>query len=280
MVEFRVKKKNQLEKLRKEHHHLECVMKKHVAILQYQSQLEAIPDTVPTMMGTIRELVLTMEEIRGQNLVLRQLIELHQHFQAVVQSELPTSPQRVEPVLPGSGWWVYFHNNAPAFYYQPFLPEEVADIPNPLDHGFIADMPATALVGTLLGWKVYRELSRSYDASEELVSHMRLTKRVNCSLDRAYTVARAHEKDLRPLLVTPVGWSSNDHHKVSVQVLQEINPDCFVMVHHIPGPTSIRYMFVSRTAQWNLQDDPTKNRFNRDAMIPQDNIEWTQYGWA
>ncbi|OWZ02873.1 hypothetical protein PHMEG_00025490, partial [Phytophthora megakarya] len=113
-----------------------------------------------------------------------------------------------------------------------------------------------------------------------------------CTLETAFKVVVVREEDFRPLLKTPNDWNFTKRSEISVQVLQEIDSYTRVMVHDIPGQTSVRYVFLARTAQWELPDgkrrmgfsmmtiDSETNKRSRDSEIPDKHIEWITETWA
>eukprot|EP00644_Phytophthora_capsici_P008986 jgi/Phyca11/101936/e_gw1.6.383.1 len=164
------------------------------------------------------------------------------------------------PVDNDNGWWVHFANASPSFYYHPYSREEVYGTVDPLDPEFAAALHPESKVGTFLGWNISRHF-----CLETLISRVHLSKRVLCSLDRAFKVIVEKEDDLRPLLKTPPGWNFIQRRDVSVQVLQDIDPSTRVMVHDISGCHNVRYVFVARSAQWEIA--PAKRKLGLSMMI-------------
>ncbi|OWZ14796.1 hypothetical protein PHMEG_00011657 [Phytophthora megakarya] len=99
------------------------------------------------------------------------------------------------------------------------------------------------------------------------------------------------EQELRPVLLTPTDWNCNKN-KVNTQLLQELGYNVCLTLHSIPGSTNIRYMFLARTAQWQLQNgtrklgfsmtvtDSKANQRMRHVIEEQETIKWLTEGWA
>ncbi|EEY54830.1 uncharacterized protein PITG_08389 [Phytophthora infestans T30-4] len=67
------------------------------------------------------------------------------------------------------------------------------------------------------------------------------------------------QKDLSPMIVTPIGWGLHQRGKASTHVLQDFDQDTLVFARDIPGPEKrIRYLFQVRRAQWELADGRRK----------------------
>ncbi|KAL4106527.1 hypothetical protein PRIC1_004578 [Phytophthora ramorum] len=299
MVKFRVRKKEEADHLRSEHRMLERVMKRFLRTLEKEASLKPMHAGIGAHCTTNRmhELVAETEAVRKQNMALLKVIERHKFShqlfvdRAQLESNTPDSPLLAS--CGDDGWWVHFPAGIPSFYYRPLSPAEVEATANPFNASFSTDLPETSLAGNFLGWNVYRELDVLDEASEkEVVSRVRFTKRLRCSIDTAAEVSSLREDELRPLLATPSAWNSNERHKVSSQVLQEVDPECRVMVHNIAGSTNIRYVFLARSAQWKLHggkrkmafsmmtNDSKANKMNRDAEVVERNVEWLAQGWA
>ncbi|KAG7382059.1 hypothetical protein PHYPSEUDO_005325 [Phytophthora pseudosyringae] len=298
MVEFRLKKKVEHSALQTEHRHLERVMAKYTNVMKNEVSLDKAHER-----GAIQatqevcELIVEKEALRRQNVALCNEIERHQAFREALMGPYPTTQENDVPVLPVSdddkGWWVRFSHMSPSFYFHPFSPDEVTATTNPFDASFIANLPAASQAGPFLGWSISRHLSYCDDSDRRsLISRVRVTKRVQCSLDRAVTEAVKREEDLRPLLMTPDDWNFTKRGEAAVQVLQEIDSHTRVMAHDIPGLTNVRYVFLARTGQWELHGNKRKmgfsmtivdsaaNKLSRDAEMPQEDVEWITQGWA
>ncbi|OWZ00914.1 hypothetical protein PHMEG_00027794 [Phytophthora megakarya] len=289
MVAFRLRKKEGFTLLRREHSRLERALKRQLAVMQ--RELSATQGE-QGMMSLIRMLIMEKEYLRTQNIALGQVIDNHEAFQKVLAGGMGESERLLLSV--SKGWWVHFSDNAPSFYYHPISLEEVKTAANPLDPEFAPDLSAKCMTGAFLGWIVHRELTSSKEIWRNtlLTSRVRYTKRVNCSIDMAIQASIERERELRPILVTPIGWSYTQYDKVSTQVLQEIDPQCRVLVHNVPGPTNTRYTFLTRTEQWELSGerrkmgfsmmiyDSKENQLNRDVKGKQQGVEWATEGWA
>ncbi|OWZ02111.1 hypothetical protein PHMEG_00026384 [Phytophthora megakarya] len=281
MVAFRQRKKERGRLLRREHSRLERALKRHIAVLQCELSSSREEQDI---LSLTRKTIMEKESLRTENIALSQAIENHETFQKVLSGGMEES----EPLFSANkGWWVHFPN-APSFYYHPLSSEEVKTAANPLDPGFAPDLRAKSMTGAFLGWIVHRDLIwKTF-----LTSRVRFTKRVHCSIDMAVQMSIKNERKLRPMLVTPVGWSNTQYDKVSTQVLQEIDPQCRVFVHNVPGPTNTRYIFLSRREQWELSGgrrkmgfslmiyDSKANQLNRDREGKQENVDWANEGWA
>ncbi|KAJ8574806.1 hypothetical protein ON010_g4403 [Phytophthora cinnamomi] len=199
-------------------------------------------------------------------------------------------PALPKPILPVEGWWVRFPDGAPPFFFAPLAPEEIAAEANPLGPEFVPDLSAASMVGTLVGWNLYRELSPR--GATGGLQRMRLTKRLNCSINTGLWVAKEYERQLRPVLVAARSsdWTRND--EVFTQTLQEIDSGTRVMVHAISGAVSVHYLFLDRTVEWKLPDgrrkigycmkiiDSKAGRLCRDAEGPREDFHWVNEGWA
>lgn len=152
------------------------------------------------------------------------------------------------------GWRVRFERGEPSFHFHPFTKDEYDAALEGFEKKLASGMSSVSMVGTFLGWKVYRApLTTSVDNS--VVAQVRLAKRVHCPLDVFLTISHRKDKDLSPILLTPVGWSIHQRHEVGTQVLQEFGAESCVFVHNIPGPDKhLRYLLVSRRAQYLLPD--------------------------
>ncbi|KAK1943039.1 hypothetical protein P3T76_005676 [Phytophthora citrophthora] len=238
-------------------------------------------------LAVLRGLIMEKEALRRENMALCEQAKKHRIFHKTLTTQAGEEGDTTFlPVDNDKGWWIHFANASPSFYYHPYSPEEVYRTAGPLDPKFTAALRLESKVGTFLGWNISRHF-----CSETLVSRVYLSKRVLCSLDRALKVIVEKEEELRPLLKTPPGWNFTQRHDVSAQVLQEIDPFTRVMIHDISGCHSVRYVFVARSAQWEIEPSKRKmgvsmiiidskaNKLSRDSA-EHDNGQWMTRGWS
>ncbi|ETL89494.1 hypothetical protein L917_11585 [Phytophthora nicotianae] len=288
MVEFRLNKKEKQKRLVAEHQRLEREMKTLVETVR----AAAACSSGDSVTDTRQELVVEREALRNQNVALREEITRYEKFKSVV---LEASQDRMEKeesnLLPKdkAGWHV--GEGDTSFYFHPFTRDEVDAEMRRFESELADGMPSLSLAGTFFGWEVYyAPLVASEVDSTRLVARTRVTKRLRCSLDVHTQMSYTKQKDLSPMIVTPIGWGLHQRGKASTHVLQEFDQDTLVFAHDIPGlEKHLRYLFQVRRAQWKLADgrrkltaslaivDSDSNRRSRDADS-HDNVEWATEG--
>ncbi|OWZ05415.1 hypothetical protein PHMEG_00022501 [Phytophthora megakarya] len=286
MVEFRLNKKQQQKKLVAEHQRLEREMKTLV------NAVKAVGST-----NELQDLVAEREVLRHQNVALLEELKRYEKFQAVVLETKQDAMKKEElnalPKDDDAGWRVHFNDRfETSFYFYPFTREEVDISMKEFEADLVRNLPSLSKAGTFFGWTVYRApfVASALDNSR-VVARTRVTKRLRCSLDVHTQVSYTKQKDLSPMVITPMGWGLHQRGNASTQVLQELDQDSIVFVHDIPGPEkSLRYLFQVRRSQWKLLDgrrkltanlaiiDSDANRRSREADTSQDKIEWAKEG--
>ncbi|KAI9979493.1 hypothetical protein PInf_029359 [Phytophthora infestans] len=276
MIEFRLNKKEKQKRLVAEHERLEREMK----------TLAETRDTHAPGTGSQER------SAPYQNLALREEVTRCEKFTAVVLEASEDSTEGEESnLLPSdeTGWRV--GEGDTSFYFHPFTRDEVDAEMRRFEVELAGGMPSLSLAGTFLGWGVYHAplIASTLDGTR-LVARTRVTKRLRCSLDVHTQMSYTKQKDLSPMIVTPIGWGLHQRGKASTHVLQDFDQDTLVFARDIPGPEKrIRYLFQVRRAQWELADgrrkltaslaiiDSDANRRSRDAEM-QDNVEWATEG--
>ncbi|GMF16654.1 unnamed protein product [Phytophthora lilii] len=293
MVEFRVKKKEELNSLKSEHSRLERAMKHVVAYAQTQILHEDVwfRDGYHIKWKMLRQLIITTEVLRKQNTKFGIEIQRHEAFRDVVSAGYHSTGSTKKSILPGGeevdGRWVSFIDGTPSFYFHPLSAENIRTAPNPLDAECMVSLSEPSLTDKFLGWSVSRDLNLSMNTQGSF--RARFTKRVQCSVDTAYKLVCDPGQNFRALLATPVDWSFHRYPDTTTQVLQEIGPNCRVMVQNISSPTILRYLFLERTEQNTLPDgrrklgysitvtDSIANKMSRNSKAT---VDWADKGWA
>ncbi|KAF4038254.1 hypothetical protein GN244_ATG09600 [Phytophthora infestans] len=288
MIEFRLNKKEKQKRLVAEHERLEREMK----TLAETVRTAVACSNSDSVTHTLQELVVKREALRTQNLALREEVTRCEKFTAVVLEASEDSTEGEESnLLPSdeTGWRV--GEGDTSFYFHPFTRDEVDAEMRRFEVELAGGMPSLSLAGTFLGWGVYHAplIASTLDGTR-LVARTRVTKRLRCSLDVHTQMSYTKQKDLSPMIVTPIGWGLHQRGKASTHVLQDFDQDTLVFARDIPGPEKrIRYLFQVRRAQWELADgrrkltaslaiiDSDANRRSRDAEM-QDNVEWATEG--
>ncbi|KAG7398818.1 hypothetical protein PHYBOEH_010450 [Phytophthora boehmeriae] len=296
MVAFRRRKKETREKLREEHQQLEQQMKRCLEAVRNDIGVP-VGNCYLSKMQSLQELVVEREAIQCHNAALRDAIDQYGHCQRLLLESTfsPVVDDRDDRmILPGineDGWWVCFPRGEPSFHFYPFSKDELGSLTNSLDPGFASKPPSSSFVGTLFGWEVHRVPLLS-EPSKPRSLHAWFTKRLNCSLDEALKISIETERELCPILATPMDWNFNQRRDVVIQSLQDFNPMLRVMVHSIPGPKPLRYLCCVRRKQWELHDgrrklqlsmmiiDSKANKISREAEGPQSGTEWVTEGGA
>ncbi|KAI9992910.1 hypothetical protein PInf_014848 [Phytophthora infestans] len=288
MIEFRLNKKEKQKRLVAEHERLEREMKTLAGTVR---NAVACSNSV-SVTHTLQELEVEREALRTQNLALREEVTRYEKFTTVVLEASEDSTEGEESnLLPSdeTGWRV--GEGDTSFYFHPFTRDEVDAEMRRFEAELAGGMSSMSLAGTFLGWEVYHAplIASTLDGSR-LVARTRVTKRLRCSLDVHTQMSYTKQKDLSPMIVTPIGWGLHQRGKASTHVLQDFDQDTLVFAHDIPGPEKrIRYLFQVRRAQWELADgrrkltaslafiDSDANRRSREAET-QDNVEWATEG--
>lgn len=288
MVAFRLKKKQRGQKRKDEHRRLEKQMKQLAAEVRRASSNPSSADAT----RALRELVVEKEDLKKQNRALREEITRHEHLQRVAQEGVDGGSEKEEALLPTdgcSGWRVHFENGEPSFYFCPFTRKEFDTSMVHFDAELKSSSKALVSVGTFLGWDVQR-LPRTVSLDGKSMARARFSKRIGCSLEEHLRVSVTKQKDLSPVVVTPLGWSLRDRPAISTQVLQQFDQDSLLFLHNIPGDVHLRYLFQLRRTEWKLPDgrrklqlslavvDSDANRRSREAEGKQDNVEWFTEG--
>ncbi|KAG7379654.1 hypothetical protein PHYBOEH_011815 [Phytophthora boehmeriae] len=291
MVAFRLKKKQKKQKLKGEHRRLEKEMEElskrvhDVAAKREVSGVEGVS-------RALQELVVEREALSKQNLALREEITRHQELQkALMETEEETEAATLLPSDEKDGWRVHFPTDAPSFHFYPYTQDEYEAEMQSFDEELSSSVAKMSLVGTFLGWNVYRApLTVSQTDGTSILARARFSKRLRCPLDVHLQVSATKQKDLSPVIVTPIGWGLKDRPAINTQMLQQFDQDSFLFVHNIPGEVNLRYLFQLRRAEWKLLNgrrkltfsmnivDSDANRRSREAEGPQDNVEWFTEG--
>ncbi|KAH7482327.1 uncharacterized protein KRP23_5499 [Phytophthora ramorum] len=290
MVEFRLNKKQKQKNLVAEHRRLEKEMKALVA----GARAAAARSGGAT--DALRELAVEREGLQKQNLALREEILRHEKFKKALLEARDDPMENEESTLlrntADSGWRVHFDGGEASFHFHPFTRDEFDDRMKLFDAELKSGMASLMLAGTFFGWEMYRvPLVASAVDSKRLVARIRLTKRLKCSLSVHQKMSYTKQKDLSPMIVTPVGWGLRQRARAHTQLLQEFDQDSLVFAHCIPGPEQdLQYVFQVRRAQWELLDgrrkvatslvitDSEANRRSRDSETSQDKVEWATEG--
>ncbi|KAG7397089.1 hypothetical protein PHYBOEH_001303 [Phytophthora boehmeriae] len=267
MVNFRRKKKQERKELNDELRRLQRAMKMQEDIARSDARIIR-QSRDPSVMTLLREVIVEKEALLAQNMALRKEIQTHTTFYKLLQEEPQCNKEyqsqsekaTLWPSVDQEGWRVHIPDGEQSFYFHPFSREEFDAFPNPFDPGYTTkSSPYYAYAGTFLGWKAYRAPS---PPDKPLSVRVRFTKRIQCSVDTAYKNSWAKEAELFPILVTPLGWGYRQRHKVTTQVLQEFDRDARVMFQNIPGQIDFRYLFLGRSAQWELSGGRRKMAFS------------------
>ncbi|KAL3670331.1 hypothetical protein V7S43_004642 [Phytophthora oleae] len=291
MIEYRLNKKNKQNKLLTEHRRLERDMK---------ALVDAMKDTAACSGGgrpnPLQELVVERDALRKENIALQEELKRYEKFKTVVLEVSQDPMKREESNLLATGdpgWRVDIDGEGgTSFYFNPFTREQVDEEMKRFEAELTGGVASLSMAGTFFGWKVYRApLVASVLDSSRLIARTRVTKRLRCSLDVHTEMSYTKQKDISPMIVTPIGWGLHHRGKASTQVLQEFDQDSIVFVHNIPGPEkNLRYIFQARRTQWKLLDgrrkltaslaiiDSDANRRSRDAGNSQDRVEWATEG--
>ncbi|GMF35443.1 unnamed protein product [Phytophthora lilii] len=290
MVEFRLNKKQKQNNLLLEHRRLEDRMKALVAAAK-----AAAARTGGTT-DTLQKLVVEREILRSQNIALREEIQRHEKFKKIVLEARDDPMEKEESTLLSgdgeSGWRVRFEDAAePSFHFHPFTRDEFDTKIKQFESELKTGKASLVKVGSFFGWDVLRAPLVSASDGKSLLARSKVSKRLRCSLDVHQKMSYTKQKDLSPLVVTPMGWGLHKRTNVSTQVLQEFDQDSIVFVHSIPGPEkALRYFFQVRRAQWTLRDgrrklmaslvitDSEANRRSREAEDSHDKVEWATEG--
>ncbi|KAG7398817.1 hypothetical protein PHYBOEH_010449 [Phytophthora boehmeriae] len=295
MVAFRKKKKETQEKLREEHQQLEQQMKRCLEAVRNDIGVP-VGNCYLSKMQSLQELVVEREAIQCHNAALRDAIDQHGQYQRLLleSNGQPIPDDRDESAAllgDGEGWRVHFPTGAPSFYFYPFSSHERDEIVNALDPGYASKPISNLSVGTLFGWEVYRTLVVS-ESLQARSLHAWFTKRLNVSLDEAFKISIEKERELCPILATPMDWNFGQHFDIDVQPLQEVDANTCMVVHNIAGPSHLRYLCCVRRAQWELLSgrcrlelcmvvvDSKANKLIREAEGPHDDIAWLTEGGA
>eukprot|EP00644_Phytophthora_capsici_P003796 jgi/Phyca11/108803/e_gw1.15.303.1 len=288
MIEFRLNKKDKQKKLLAEHQRLERDMKTLVGTMK---------DTAASSGGSLnalQELVVERESLRNENLALHEELKRYEKFKAVVLEARQDPMEREESNLLSTsddGWRVTLDEEEESFYFHPFTREQVDAEMKRFEDELMDAVASLSMAGTFFGWKVYRApLVASVLDTSRLIARTRVTKRLRCSLDVHTQMSYTKQKDISPMIITPIGWGLHHRGETSTQVLQEFDQDSIVFVHNVPGPErSLRYLFQVRRAQWKLFNgrrkltaslviiDSDANRRSRDAGNSH-RVQWATEG--
>ncbi|KAK1941387.1 hypothetical protein P3T76_007253 [Phytophthora citrophthora] len=290
MIKFRLNKKNKQKKLIVEHQRLQRDMK---VLVDAMKETAASSDG---QMDALQELVVERESLRNENLALLEELKRYEKFKSVLLEASEDPMEKEESNLlatDDAGWRVTLDGEGEeSFYFHPFTRGQVDAEMQRFETELTDGMASLSMAGTFFGWKVYRApLVASVLDSSRLIARTRVTKRLRCSLDVHTQMSYTKQKDISPMIVTPIGWGLHHRGATSTQVLQEFDQDSLVFVHNIPGPErSLRYLFQVGRAQWKLLDgrrkltaslaiiDSDANRRSRDADNTQDRVEWAYEG--
>ncbi|KAG7397085.1 hypothetical protein PHYBOEH_001299 [Phytophthora boehmeriae] len=292
MVKFRLKKKEEKQRLYDERRRLERQLQQIIKAMQNDFDQPTKHHGGRTVTA-MQELILEQEALLANNQALRMAVADYEKFKEVVLNEqqiaLAEDDSTVFPLDKQPGWRVHFSDDEPSFFFHPLSRAELDAAPNPWNPTVNFPRPEV-FAARLFGWEVYRNpLTKGIAQDTPTLLRVRFSKRLRCPLDAAGIVSRVQERELCPMLVTPIGWGTEHRRKVSMQMLQELDADTRVLVHNIPGKPSVRYLYVARRAQWKLPGDRRKmgfsmvivdsdaNRRSRDAESTKD-VDWITEG--
>lgn len=213
MVEFRLNKKQKQKKLVAEHHRLEREMKALVGGMRAAAACSG------GSADALRELAAERETLRCQNMALQKEVKRYEKFQKLVLEASQDPIERDESNLlqndEEAGWRVNFDGGEEtSFYFHPFTRDEVDVAMREFESELESGMPSLSRAGTFFGWEVYSApLVASASDSTRLVARTRVTKRLKCSLDVHTQMSYTKQKDLSPMIVTPIGWGLHQRGK-------------------------------------------------------------------
>lgn len=314
MVHFRLKKKAAQAQLRARHRELERQLQAHLAVQRSaQARASAVrspsatrsalaatassarPADVLEVQSALRELVLEREDLRRENVALRDRIDRHAKLYGLMGNEAqalapPPAPPAVSDAgsstsrtsdVEGSGsdssasrassaslntdegWRVHWEDDAaPSFHYQPLTKAQCDAIKLRYDVRFAA-RPVGVHVGSMLGWRVERApLVRDPELQHAQVARVWYTKRVRTAPGGAMAAMERLAGDSWPTLVTPELWAKIHTYSVVSQVLQVVDADTVVLARDIPdAPRSRRVRYLNLVQRWR-----EVTRFGRQAL--------------
>ncbi|KAJ8542596.1 hypothetical protein ON010_g12215 [Phytophthora cinnamomi] len=294
MVEFRQNKKEKQKQLEAEHLRLERQMKSLVDSVRAAAACNGLGVGGGGASDALRGLVVEREALQKQNMALREEIRRHEKLQLVMREASEDPMEKEESKLlssdKGAGWRVNFEEGE-SFFFHPLTRGEFDATMQRFDAELERGKATLSMVGTFFGWEVLKAPLATAADGKSLWVRTRVSKRLRCSLDVHQKMSYIKQKDLSPMVITPVGWGLHKRINVSTQVLQEFDQDAIVFVHNIPGlEKDLRYLFQVRRAQWKLEDgrrkltasvaitDSDANRRSRNAEGSQDRVEWATEG--
>ncbi|KAH7485269.1 uncharacterized protein KRP23_4323 [Phytophthora ramorum] len=263
----RARTKLELQQMHQERERLEQQVKQQLAALSEGIAKRVNDDDQSAgISDEIYQLALESDALRTEALAIRNQLQQYNRCWSLVHeaavdwglsSEEPSSSLPVReaskaskwvsrPPLDESGWQVYFQDESSSFYFHPFTRKEFDDILKRCDDTLVQDPPRIEVAGSLFGWTVHRAPLTRRTGDGSLVSHVRFTTRVSCSLDALDASLIDTNLQSWPLVVTPPSWGYNERKQASCQVLQVFEADEYVIVHDIPGPLRYRYICLVR----------------------------------
>ncbi|KAL4158940.1 hypothetical protein PRNP1_004714 [Phytophthora ramorum] len=263
----RVRTKLELQQMHQERERLEQQVKQQLAALSEGVARRANDDDQSAgISDEVCQLALESDALRTEALAIRNQLQQYNRCWSLVHeaavdcglsSEEPSSSLPVReaskaskwvsrPPLDEAGWQVYFQDEATSFYFHPFTRKEFDDILQRCDDTLAHDPPRIEVAGSLFGWTVHRAPLTRRTGDGSLVSHVRFTTRVSCSMDALDASIIDTNLQSWPLVVTPPCWGYNERKQASCQVLQAFEADEYVIVHDFPGQPRYRYISLVR----------------------------------
>ncbi|GMF56721.1 unnamed protein product [Phytophthora fragariaefolia] len=208
MVQVRLAKKQERKKLVDEHRRLKKQMK--TLVDSVRDAAECSSGREGGAFDELRELVVGREALQKQNVALRKEIQRHEKFQSVLQETREGGVEAEEsmpaPLHGGAGWRVHFENDEPSFFFHPLTCSEFDDTMEHFDKELKHRETTLSTVGSFFGWVVQKAPLVSAADGKSLLTRTRVSKRLRSSLDLHTEISYTKQKDLIPVVVTPMGW--------------------------------------------------------------------------
>ncbi|KAL3669923.1 hypothetical protein V7S43_005297 [Phytophthora oleae] len=210
----------------------------------------------------MQRLVLEREDLREENVTLRQKITQHQKFLRTIKSartqviprpsetDFGCGPASVtvrcidsqwQPVEEQAGRRVHFPHGRPSFFFHPFTRQEFDAIIGQHDLKTSSVSSQLTSMGQHLGWDVYHGLVNNFHGMPRLLGHIRCTKLVERSMDSIMSNMKSDDGVSKwPIMPTAsdVGVSA----VINIQTLQHLDDDKYIIVRDYSGAAKLRYM--------------------------------------